>query len=204
MLKLKKTLVFFVSFITLFFSIYSYGEARKKSMRLSFTIRMESATFRHTKGVFYKLAIPEQSVDSVLAFTDRPVRKAFLWSPTTYSKFTQSNTKNSFKDNPPNLTVSFYPSRFDGAFEVISAERKKGEVMLTLRYIVPKVAHNTTVKPIKVVPENYTGAMLIFVDSTGSFGSCVGNQIKSQLALEGVIAVIFISLDLMMDLFMCE
>ncbi len=185
MFKLKKTVLLFASFATLLFSIHTYGAVPEKSLRLSFTLRIESAMFTHLKGLFYELTIPNQSVHSVLAFTDRPARKAFLWSPNAYSKFTQSKGKKSFKQNPPNLTLSFYPKRFDGVFEVSSAERKKGEVKLTLRYIVAKVLDNKTPKPIKAIPENYTGTMLMFVDSSQSvpsaFESCMDTTERANL-----------------------
>lgn len=189
MCNLKKAVLFFVFFAALFFAIDTYAQAVEKKIKVSFVLRVESATFTHTKELLYQLAIPYQSVHSVLAFADRPVRKAFLWSPSTYSKFTQSNNETSFNHAPPNLVLSFYPKPFDGVFEVVSAERKKDAVILTLRYIEAKLPDNKIGKQIASVPENYQGAMLMFVDDT-SLKACVAQMLIGQAADGGVIDIL--------------
>ena len=162
------------------FSIDSYAapfpKKKDNSTRLLFTIRVESATLSHINGLSYQLTIPRKAVHSILAFSDRPVRQAFQWTPDSYSKFTQSNAKNSFKNNPPNMTLSFYPKPFDGVFEVLSAKTEGAKITLALRYIPAKMAKGA---PKLAPPNQYHGSMLMFIDSANSV--CVAASFENGL-----------------------
>lgn len=184
--------------------------APKKSRPVSllFSLHFKPVYFKHLRGNMYQLKIPFKSAKKLLAFTDRPYRQAFMLSPKNYKMFTARKGKNSFRQDPPNLTLTLAKVGYMGIFSVQASERTKHMEILTLRYLPAKKVLQNKKSSAQLVdpsqlplsefpPKNYVGSAYLFVDESNacwkfyqgnysSVGSGIDSFILDLLDLVGV------------------
>jgi hypothetical protein len=104
---------------------------------LLFAIKVKQAKLSHSKGREYTLSFnPSSIIDGVLAFSDRPTRKAYRITFTDYSNLV-SQGEDSFKKDPPNIVLNWGGSNgAPQAYQILSVgSDTNGLHQLTLRGI---------------------------------------------------------------------
>lgn len=130
---------------------------QKHQPRWLYVINSKQAELKHIKGNLYTLTLPHpHTVKKVLAFTDRPYRKAVRLSIEQYRQSVSAG-QNSFNKNVPNLALTWSNKSISPeAFIVIGHQQVNDSFVLSLKWI-PDSKH-------AAYPKNKVGAASLFID----------------------------------------
>ena len=132
--------------------------AKKAPVKLLFVLQATNGTLTHVKGKQYKLVIPVKGVSPMLAFTDRPNRRAFDIGPKAFTKMIHSGP-NSVKKDPLNIALRVGKSPFV-AFTIIEYDVTGGNQVYLLQ------SFGTAGKPLSSTRKNPArGAVALYLDS---------------------------------------
>lgn len=128
-----------------------------------FVIKLEKALLLKKSDSSYQLLVGSNQVRSILAFSDRPQRKALFISPVDFVRLTHMG-KNSFLVDHPNIALTFGGS--------ITASF----VVNGFKILDHQIAYELQPLSRQELPSRFDGKMVVFVDDTSSDNSFLANQ----------------------------
>lgn len=170
MVRLTKLLATLVTSASFMIAAASHADIKPtgKAKDFLFVIEAKAATLKHVNSDVYTLTIERKSIQSVLAFSDRPARLAMQMTPEDYAKLVHSARSDSFDRNPPNIALIWAG---DGpaaaAYEIMRYTRDSNAIVYTIKKLHTKDDAG---------PVSYRhGAVALFIDG-GSLAPRIGNS----------------------------
>ena len=146
----KSKIAVFVLLIT-----FSVGSLAQDNAKLLFSVQVSFASLSHVKDRHFVLKAKLNKIESVLAFSDRPVRFAHKLNKSDYGLYMQKAEYH--PDNLPNIVLSFRDRAKQAMpFEVRSYKVTKDEIVCQL----VSLGGMSSFKQLKA----YDGPMDIYVD----------------------------------------
>jgi hypothetical protein len=118
-----------VLFLAASFANSAVEVAKKAPVDLLFAVVARDGSLVHTDGKQYQLTIPVKSIESVLAFSDRPNRLTFRLGLADYQKIVYSGS-DSFRESPPNIALVWSNEEEPDSTYTLEEHRRVGENMV--------------------------------------------------------------------------